>query len=203
MHRLLAHFCFGVAAPFSVACVLVVEPYRRAVRNLAVSGSRSSRGSLERRRALSTAATLSLQRIRGLASSALRLVHTYCVPSRFLPFLAHFVWWFRGTVFRPIADRISSNETRLSQFLIHPSPSSRSSGRAEGNVGRNPTKTEASGTRVERVKQKSAKIGKFSLRSVWRTSAAPLEKELDPGFGGGNGTRCVEVRARKQQRQAD
>jgi hypothetical protein len=57
--------------------------------------------------------------------------------------------------------------------------------------------------RVERIKQKSAKIEEFSLRSVRRASAAPLEKELDPGLGGGSGTRHIEVRARKQQRQSD
>ncbi len=57
--------------------------------------------------------------------------------------------------------------------------------------------------RVERVKQKSAKIGEISPGSVKRASAAPLEKELDPGLGGGRGTRHIEVRARKQQRQSD
>jgi hypothetical protein len=104
MHRLLAHFCFGVAAPFSVACVLGFESYRRAIRNLAVSGSRYPRGSLEQCRAQSRGATLSLERVRGLAASTLRLVHSDCVPPGFLSCLAHFVRRLCGTVFRPITE---------------------------------------------------------------------------------------------------
>jgi len=58
---------------------------------------------------IALSAALSFQRIRGLASSSLRLVHTDCVSSRLLSVLAHFVRRFSRTVFPPLNRAKSLN----------------------------------------------------------------------------------------------